>query len=85
MIVLHYSADAQRPVVYFLNENDQITRGLGEVVRRVLSEPSFAERAAALGRAIAEEGLGPARLVAEIGDFVLMSSQRSLSAVIGTR
>jgi len=58
---------------------------LGAVVRRVLSEPSFAERAVALGRAIAEEGPGPARLVAEIEDFVLVSSQRSRSAVIGTR
>jgi len=58
---------------------------LGEVVRRVLSEPSFAERAVALGRAIDEEGSGPARLVAEIEDFVLMSSQRSRSAVIGSR
>ncbi|MDF3835713.1 glycosyltransferase [Cupriavidus basilensis] len=47
---------------------------LGEAVRRVLSEPSFAERALALGHAIAEEGPGPARLVAEIEDFVLRSS-----------
>ncbi|MBU6457915.1 MAG: glycosyltransferase [Bradyrhizobium sp.] len=53
---------------------------LGEAVRRVLSEPSFAERAMALGRAIAEEGPGPARLVAEIEDFALRSSRRALSA-----
>ncbi|WP_050423352.1 nucleotide disphospho-sugar-binding domain-containing protein [Bradyrhizobium tropiciagri] len=53
---------------------------LGEAVRRVLSEPSFAERAAALARAIAAEGPGPARLVAEIEDFVLRCSQRDLSA-----
>ena len=53
---------------------------IGEAVRRVLSEPSFAERASALGRAIAEEGPGPARLVAEIEDFVLGSSQKALSA-----
>jgi len=53
---------------------------LGEAVRRAVSEPSFAERAAALGRAIAEEGPGPARLVAEIEDFALMSSQRALFA-----
>lgn len=53
---------------------------LGEAVRRVLSEPSFTERAAALGRAIAEEGPGPERLVAEIEDFALRSSQRALSA-----
>ncbi|MGG6897744.1 nucleotide disphospho-sugar-binding domain-containing protein [Rhizobium sp. BR 315] len=48
---------------------------VGEAVRRVLSEPSFAERALAIGRAIAEEGPGPVRLVAEIEDFVLRSSQ----------
>ena len=53
---------------------------LGEAVRRVLSEPGFAERAAALGRAIAEEGPGPARLVAEIEDFVLGCSQETCSA-----
>ncbi|QEN85836.1 glycosyltransferase [Labrys sp. KNU-23] len=53
---------------------------LAEAVRHVLSEPSFAERALALGRAIAEEGPGPARLVAEIEDFALRSSQRALSA-----
>jgi len=53
---------------------------IGEAVRRVLSEPSFAERASALGRAIAEEGPGPARLVAEIEDFVLGSSRKALSA-----
>lgn len=53
---------------------------LGEAVRRILSEPGFAERAAALGRAIAEEGPGPQRLVAEIEDFVLGSSRRALSA-----
>jgi hypothetical protein len=27
VIVLHYSADAKGPVAYFLNENDQVTRG----------------------------------------------------------
>ncbi|AXF18789.1 hypothetical protein CUJ87_30935 (plasmid) [Paraburkholderia caledonica] len=27
VIVLHYSADARRPVAYFLNDNDEITRG----------------------------------------------------------
>ncbi|WP_375785168.1 nucleotide disphospho-sugar-binding domain-containing protein [Bradyrhizobium sp. Pha-3] len=53
---------------------------IGEAVRRVLSEPSFAERAVALGRAIAEEGKGPARLVAEIEDFARRSSRRALSA-----
>lgn len=53
---------------------------LGEAVRRVLSEPGFAERAVALGRAIAEEGPGPARLVAEIEDFVLGCSQETCSA-----
>lgn len=53
---------------------------LGETVRRVLCEPGFAERASALGRAIAEEGPGPARFVAEIEDFVLNSSRRTLSA-----
>lgn len=53
---------------------------LGEAVRRVLSEPDFAERAVALGRAIAEEGPGPARLVAEIEDFVLRCSREALSA-----
>lgn len=53
---------------------------VGEAVRRVLSEPRFAERAVALGRAIAEEGPGPARLVAEIEDFALRSSQRARSA-----
>ncbi|WP_432261904.1 nucleotide disphospho-sugar-binding domain-containing protein [Cupriavidus sp. TMH.W2] len=52
---------------------------LGEAVRRVISEPGFAERALALGRAIAEEGPGPARLVAEIEDFVLKSSQKAFS------
>lgn len=50
---------------------------LGEAVRRVLCEPSFAERALALGRAIAEEGPGPARLVAEIEDFAAGSSHRA--------
>lgn len=44
---------------------------LGEAVRRVLSEPGFAMRASALGRAIAEEGPASARLVAEIEDFAL--------------
>ena len=53
---------------------------LGEAVRRVLSEPSFTERASALGRAIAKEGPGAARLVAEIEDFMLGSSQKALSA-----
>lgn len=53
---------------------------LGEAVRRVLSEPSFTEQAIALGRAIAEEGPGPARLVTEIEEFVLRSSRRALSA-----
>lgn len=51
---------------------------LGEAVRRVLCEPSFAERALALGHAIAEEGPGPARLVAEIEDFAARSSHRAL-------
>ncbi len=53
---------------------------IGEAVQRVLSEPSFAERAVALARAIADEGPGPARLAAEIEDFVLKSSRRALSA-----
>lgn len=53
---------------------------LGAAVRRVLSEPNFAERASALGCAIAEEGPGPARLVAEIEDFALRYSQGALSA-----
>ena len=53
---------------------------LGEAVRRILSESSFSERASALRRAIAEEGPGPARLVAEIEDFVLRYSQGALSA-----
>ncbi|MBN8943303.1 MAG: glycosyltransferase family 1 protein [Rhizobiales bacterium] len=53
---------------------------LGEAVRRVFSEPGFTERAVALGRAIADEGPGPARLVAEIEDFALRTSQRALSA-----
>ncbi|WP_431461128.1 glycosyltransferase, partial [Klebsiella pneumoniae] len=53
---------------------------LCEAVRRVLSEPGFSKRALALGRAIAEEGPGPARLVAEIEDFVLRYSQGALSA-----
>ncbi|WP_420969070.1 nucleotide disphospho-sugar-binding domain-containing protein [Bradyrhizobium sp. B120] len=53
---------------------------VGEAVRRVVSEPRFAERAVALGRAIAEEGPGPARLVAEIEDFARRSSQRARSA-----
>lgn len=53
---------------------------LGEAVRRVLSKPSFAARASALGHAIAEEGPGPARLVAEIEDFVPRSSQRARPA-----
>lgn len=53
---------------------------LAEAVRRVLSEPSFAARASALGRAIAREGPGPARLVAEIEDFALSPSRRTLSA-----
>ena len=53
---------------------------IGEAVRRVLSEPNFTERAAALGRAIAEEGPGPERLIVEIEDFVLRSSQRDRSA-----
>lgn len=53
---------------------------LGEAVWSVLSEPSFAERAAALGRAIAKEGPGPARLVAEIEDFVLRPSPKVLPA-----
>ncbi|MCZ0736981.1 nucleotide disphospho-sugar-binding domain-containing protein [Phreatobacter sp. AB_2022a] len=53
---------------------------LGETVRRVLSEPRFAERASALGRAIAEEGPGPERLVAEIEDFVQRSSEGARSA-----
>ncbi|GAB2456364.1 glycosyltransferase [Comamonas humi] len=44
---------------------------LGEAVRRVLSEPGFAQRARALGRAIAAEGPGPARLVAAIEEFAL--------------
>ncbi|CAM2163176.1 Glycosyltransferase family 1 protein [Paraburkholderia sacchari] len=52
---------------------------VGEAVRRVLSEAGFTERATTLGRAIAEEGPGPARLVAEIEDFVLKSSQSALS------
>lgn len=53
---------------------------LVEAVRHVVSEPRFADRAMALGRAIAEEGPGPARLVAEIEDFALGSSERALSA-----
>ena len=53
---------------------------LGETVRRVLSEPRFAERASALGRAIAEEGPGPERLVAEIEDFVQRSSEGARAA-----
>lgn len=53
---------------------------LSEAVRRVLSEPSFAERASALGRAIAREGPGPARLVAEVEDFALNPSRRTLFA-----
>lgn len=53
---------------------------IGEAVRRVLSEPGFAERAMALARAIAEEGPGPERLIAEIEDFVLRSSQGARSA-----
>ncbi|MGY5800959.1 nucleotide disphospho-sugar-binding domain-containing protein [Rhizobium sp. LEGMi12c] len=53
---------------------------LCEAVRRVLSEPSFGERALALGRTIAEEGPGAARLVAEIEDFVQRSAQGALSA-----
>ncbi|MDH2381828.1 glycosyltransferase [Bradyrhizobium sp. CER78] len=53
---------------------------IGEAVRRVLSEPSFAERAVVLARAIAAEGPAPARLVAEIEDFVLRSSQGAPSA-----
>lgn len=53
---------------------------IGEAVRRALSEPGFAERAMALARAIAEEGPGPERLIAEIEDFVLRSSQGARSA-----
>jgi UDP:flavonoid glycosyltransferase YjiC (YdhE family) len=53
---------------------------IGEAVRRVLSEPGFAERATALARAIAEEGPGPARLVAEIEDFARRCSRTALSA-----
>ena len=53
---------------------------IGEAVRRVLSEPGFAERAMALARAIAEEGPGPERLIAEIEDFVLRSSPGARSA-----
>jgi MGT family glycosyltransferase len=53
---------------------------IGEAVRRVLSEPGFAKRAAALARAIAEEGPGPARLVAEIEDFARRCSRTALSA-----
>ena len=53
---------------------------VGEAVRRVLSEPSFAERATALARAMAEEGPGPMRLVAEVEDLALTSSRRALSA-----
>ena len=53
---------------------------IGGAARHVLSEPRFADRAMALARAIAEEGPGPARLVAEIEDFEQRSSQRSRSA-----
>lgn len=53
---------------------------LAKAVRHVVSEPNFAERAMALGRAIAEEGPGSARLVAEIEDFALNPSRRTLSA-----
>jgi UDP:flavonoid glycosyltransferase YjiC (YdhE family) len=53
---------------------------IGEAVRRVLSEPGFAERAAALARAITEEGPGPVRLVAEIEDFARRCSRTALSA-----
>lgn len=53
---------------------------LAEAVQRVLSEPNFAERASTLGRAIAEEGPGPERLIAEIEDFALSPSRRALSA-----
>ncbi|MBB6487040.1 nucleotide disphospho-sugar-binding domain-containing protein [Rhizobium lusitanum] len=55
-------------------------RMLCEAVRRVLSEPSFGDRVLALGRTIAEEGPGAARLVAEIEDFVQRSAQGALSA-----
>ncbi|CAB3783586.1 4'-demethylrebeccamycin synthase [Paraburkholderia caffeinitolerans] len=53
---------------------------IGEAVRRVLSERCFAERAMALGRAVAKEGPGPERIAAEIEDFVLKSSQSALSS-----
>ena len=49
-------------------------------VQRVLSDPSFCERALALGRTISEEGPGAARFVAEIEDFVQRSAQGALSA-----
>lgn len=51
-------------------------RMLGAAVQRVLCEPGFAERALMLARAIAKESPGPARLVAEIEDFVSKSSLR---------
>ncbi|MBS0340757.1 MAG: glycosyltransferase family 1 protein [Proteobacteria bacterium] len=50
---------------------------IGQAVRRLLCEPSFAERAMAIGRAIAEDGQGPARLVAEVEDFSLGSQTSS--------
>ncbi|WP_152226963.1 glycosyltransferase [Pseudomonas sp. SCB32] len=51
----------------------------GEAVRHVLSDTSFSERALALGRAIAEEGPGPARLVAEIEDFARVACANTQS------
>lgn len=45
VIVLHYSADAQKPVAYFLNENDQITRGeLAPGQTEKFYTPMFASR-----------------------------------------
>ena len=45
VIVLHYSADAHKPVVYLLNENDQITRGeLAPGQTEKFYTPMFASR-----------------------------------------
>ena len=45
VVVLHYSADAQKPVAYFLNENDQITRGeLAPGQTEKFYTPMFASR-----------------------------------------